>query len=236
MSLLLKGNKIERFINFKFVEKLKKMTGKQPTARDVAISTLENKVLQGVLGSNQIMKNQAEYGKLAVNGTENTYNETMNKKEVQEFKDVLYKEKKKEFDKYDVFGFPSINDSDVSLAIIRQIEENKKMLPLKDLEKIVKNLGEGYDFKLSKEIENYVPAELEEKIQVAAIEAAKKRKKISPEDVLDEKEKYAWDVYQFLSQSYNRGVALGTGNYFADLNELGRQIIEKYEPKEEREE
>ncbi len=215
---------------------------KKPTARDIARKTLEDKALQHVLANNHILENQASYGQIAVNGAKISYNEAMNSEKVRKIKDALYKEKLEKGRKLGVYGLPSITDYDVSTEVIEQIEENKSKLPLKDLEEIVKNIGNnfGYNlhkkFKLSKEIENYVPAKLEEKIQVAAIEAAKKGKKISPKDVLDEKEKYAWDVYQFLSQSYNHAVALSTCNYFADLNELGRQIMEKYEPKEKKKE
>jgi hypothetical protein len=64
------------------------------------------------------------------------------------------------------------------------------------------------------------------------IKAAQKKEKINPEDALNEEEKDALNVYEFLSQAYNRGVALRNCNYFADVNELGRMIKEKYEPKE----
>ena len=52
---------------------------RQPTQRDIAISTLENKVLQDVLSNNQILENQSLYGTLAVNGAKNTYREAMKK-------------------------------------------------------------------------------------------------------------------------------------------------------------
>ncbi len=214
---------------------------KQPTQREierdrikVARKTLEDTALQGVLSGNQILKNQSLYGQLAVNGAEKDYNETMNSEEARKFRDELYKKAKEEGDRLGVYGEPSINNYDVSKAIIRQLEENKLRLPLGDLEDIVKNLGQGsgYNFEFPKELSKYVPVKLQEKMQIAAIKAAEKGKKINPEDALNEEEKYALDVYDFLSKSYDRGVALGTCNYFADLNKLGEMIKKKYELKE----
>jgi hypothetical protein len=213
------------------------MENERPTAREIARKTLRDTALQGVLGSNQILEKQSLYGTLAVNGAKNTYNEAMNSEEARKFKDALYKQKQEKGKKLGVYGVPSINDYDVSTAIISQIEENKLRLPLRGLEDIVKNLGKdsGYNFELPKKLSNYVPAKLQEKMQIAAIKAAEKGKRINPEDVLNEEEKYALDVYEFLSEAYNRGVALKACNYFNDLNKLGEKIKENYEPKESKE-
>ncbi len=203
------------------------MENKQPTARDIAIKTLEDIALQGVLGVNEILENQSEYGTSAVNGAKNTYNEAMNSKEAREVKDILYKEKLEKGKEKGVYGVPSINDYDVSMFIREQIDENKFKLSLGDLEAIVKKLGEdfGYNFKLPTELRNYIPKKLHEKIQIAAIKAGKKE--INPGDVLNEKEMKALGFYDFLSKAYNHGVALKTCNYFGDLNALGEKMMEK---------
>jgi len=207
------------------------MENERPTQRGIARKTLENKVLQGVLGSNQIRKNQFLYGQLAVDGAENTYNGLMNTEEVKEVKDNLYKEKKEKGDELGVCGEPSVTNYDASVEIIEQLEENKSRLPLKDLGEIVKNIAGNfdYDFEVPKELSDYVPLEL----QIKLIKSKHENKK--PEDMLDEKEKDALKVYQLLSQAYNRGVSLRTSNYFVDLNELGKKIMEKYKPKESKE-
>lgn len=210
---------------------------RQPTQRDIAISTLENKVLQDVLSNNQILENQSLYGTLAVNGAKNTYREAMNSEEARAFKDVLYEKKLANGKKKGVYGMPSIDDYDVSTAIIDQLNENKRILSLGDLEDVVKNLGQssGYDFEVSEKIKKYVPAKLQEKMEIAAIKARYEKKEIDPRDALSEEEKYALDVYEFLSLSYDRGVALKACNYFADLNKLGKKIKENYEPKDSKE-
>ena len=210
---------------------------KQPTARDIARKTLENKVFQGVLGSNQILENQALYGQLAVSGSKNNYGEYMNSEGVQKIRKELYNQKKEEGDSLGVHGFPSVNDYDVSSAIIKQIEENKSRLSLKDLGEVVKNMAGDYkyDFEVPKDLMDYIPSELQEKINIAAYKAMKDGKKINPQDALNEKEKDAMNVYQLLSKSYNRGASLSNCDYFADLNEMGKMIIEKYASKKEEE-
>jgi len=211
------------------------MENKQPTPREIekkrrefAISTLENKVLQGVLSGNQILENQSLYGQLAVNGAENTYDKAMNSEEAREVRDNLREKAQEKGDQLNVYGRPSIGDYEVSTEILQQLEENKLRLPLKDLGEIVKSIAGDYkyDFEVPKELSAYVPLELEMKRQMA---------EINPENALTEKEKDALKVYQFLSEAYNRGVSLRTSNYFADLNELGKKIMEKYKPKDKKE-
>lgn len=216
------------------------MASKKPTPRDIARKTLEDTVLQGVLSVNHIQEDPYLYGQLAFNGAKNSYNEAMNSEKIREIKSALYKEKMKKGRELGVHGLPRIDDYDVSTAVIQQLEENKLKLSLKDLEEIVKNIAgnSGYNFELPKELGDYVPLELQEKMQKAAIESAEKGKKISLEDmnaVLNEEEKYALKAYKFLSEAYNRKVSLSTANYFADLNELGKEIMEKYPPKDKKE-
>lgn len=217
---------------------MEKANERQPTQREIATKTLENKALQSVLSSNQILEKQSLYGQLAVNGAKNTYNENMNSEGVRKVRDALYKEKLEKGKEKGVYGVPSINDYDVSMFIREQIDENKLKLSLGDLEAIVKKLGKdfGYNFKLPTELRNYIPKKLHEKIQIAAIKARKKE--INPGDVLNEKEMKALGFYDFLSKAYNHGVALKTCNYFGDLNALGEKMMEKMygsEPKESKE-
>ncbi|HUW43633.1 MAG TPA: hypothetical protein VMV95_01570 [Bacillota bacterium] len=217
----------------------KKLTPEQAKRERISVAkaTLENIALQGVLGSNQIIKNQALYGQLAVSGAENGYSGYMNTPEVQETRKGLQDQKKSEFDKYCVAGFPSINDGDVSLAIIKQLEGRKTVLPLRDLGEIVKSIAgnHNYDFEVPKELGDYVQSELQMKMQEAQLKAVREGTQIDPTSVLSEKEKDALQVYGLLSEAYNRGVSLSTCDYFSDFNQLGQMIAEKYKPKEKKE-
>jgi hypothetical protein len=207
-----------------------KLTPREREKKRVEISrkTLENIALQSVLSANQILENQSSYGDLAVNGAKKLYNEAMNSKEAREVRDNLCEKAQEKGDQLSVYGKPSIGDYEVSTEILQQLKENKLRLPLKDLGDIVKSLAGNYkyDFEVPKGLENYVPLELEMKRQMG---------EINPEDALTEKEKQALSVYNFLSEVYNRVVSLGTCDYLADLNELGRKMMKMYKPKESKE-
>ena len=200
--------------------------------REHARLTLENKVFQNVLGSNNTRSNPFLYGQLGIQGAESSYLEAMNSKEANEVRTRLYSTKKEQGDRLGVYGEPSVNNYDVSMDIIQQIESNKHILSLGELEGIVKGIAGdlGYDFNVPNELKDYVPKNLIEKIQIASLKAGKV---VDPKEVLSEQEFDALSVYQgILSQAYNRGVSLRTANYFGDLNGLGKQISEKYKPKE----
>ncbi len=193
-----------------------------------ARKTLENVALQSVLSANQILENQSLYGDLAVNGAKKLYNETMNSKEARGVRDNLREKAQEKGDQLNVYGRPSIGDYEVSTEVLQQLKENKLRLPLKDLGDLVKSFAGNYkyDFEVPKELENYVPLELEIKRQMG---------EINPEDALTEKETHALTVYNFLNEVYNRVVSLRTCDYLSDLNELGRKIIKMYGEKENKE-
>lgn len=201
---------------------------------NVARSTLENKVFQGVLGNNHLLKNPFLYGQLATNGAEDNYSEVMNNDEVGKIRKNLQDQSKSEGDKLGVYGMPLISDYEVSKHIIKQIEENKSTLPLKDLGEIVKSVASNYnyDFEVPKELADYVPFELQMKMQEAQLKAIREGTQIDPTSALDEKEKDALQVYGLLSDAYNRGVSLSNCGYFFDLNQLGQMMAEKYKPKD----
>ncbi|MEK6818959.1 MAG: hypothetical protein AABY10_03415 [Nanoarchaeota archaeon] len=223
--------------------KEKELTAEQirEKQREHARKTLENKAFQGVVGSNNVRSNPLMYGELGIGSAQSTYEDVMNSSEANQVRTNLYKTKKAQGDNFGVYGEPSVNNYDVSMEIIQQIETNKSILSLRDLEEIVKNIGEnmGYEFQVPDALKDYIPRELQEKIQMASIKLAREGKKIKAEDlidsVLDEKERDALAVYNgILSKAYDRGVSLKTANYFADINQLGKQISEKYRPKEEK--
>ena len=219
------------------MEKEKELTPEQirEKQKEHARKTLESKVFQGVVGSNHVRSNPFLYGQLGVQGAESTYEGAMNSQEFNEIRTDLYKTKKAQEDKLGVYGEPSVNNYDVNMNIINQVEENKAVLSLGELEGIVKEIGKDmkYNFEMPKELANYVPRELDEKIQLKSI---KEGRRVKPEEALNEQELEAMAVYQqILSPAYTRAVSLRTANYFADINQLGRQISEKYKPIEREE-
>lgn len=203
----------------------------------IAKKTLENKDFQNILGSNQVKSNPFMYGQLGVQGADSTYSEIMKGDLINKTRNNLINQKKNSGDSLGVYGQPSVSDYDVSIEIIQQIEENKKLLPLGELENITKEVAGGIEFEIPEELKNYNIKEIETKIQRAEIEEIRKGGKISPEKIqgsLTEEEIDAFDVYQALSQAYNRGAALNSveENYFSDINESLRQISGKYNAEE----
>ena len=207
---------------------------RQKSPIEIARQNLESIALQGIAGSNIILKNQAEYGTLGVQGGEATYGEAMKSEEIKEAKEAIYEERKKQGDELDVFGEPSApNNYDASARVIRQLQEYREFVPLKELGDIVKGIAPGLKFSVPAELENYVPRELFAKIQRAQLSG----KEVKLQDVLNEQEIDALAVYQgILSKAYNRAIALrvAQSGYFADLNQAASQISEKYKKLEKR--
>lgn len=204
-----------------------------------AKKTLEDKALQGVFGSNQVRSNPFLYGQIGVQGAEDAYNESIHGEKAQEIRKELYEKSKQEGDSQGVYGEPSIGNYEVSKQVANQIEENKIILPLGELEKMAKNVADGLESDIPEELKKYVPAEIQEKIIRANIEEAKKGKqfdtrKVVEKGVLTEEEADALGAYQALSQAYDRGTALSASNdnYFSDYNQTLSQISEKYKKDE----
>lgn len=200
---------------------------------DNAKKTLENKLFQDVLGSNQVKNNPFLYGQLASQGADSKYEESINTDEAKKIRDDLYGNKKRQGNALGVYGEPSISNYDVSLDIIQQVEENKKRLPLGELENVVKGVANGLQSGLPDELKEYVIVDIEEKIQKAQIGEFKRTGKIDPEKIkefLTEEEVDAFNTYQALSQAYNRGAALNSSqaDYFSDSNQILKNISEKY--------
>ena len=148
----------------------------------------------------------------------------MNGDQVRNLKDEEYNAKVKEGEALGVFGEPTYpTNYDVSFKISKILEESKMVLPLKDLEGIVKKVADGLELKVPKGLSEYVPHELFSKV-------AKARASGKKEDGLSEKEKDALNFYQILSQAYDRGIAYeaGKSGYFADINAAAEKISQKY--------
>ncbi|MCX6749141.1 MAG: hypothetical protein NTW17_00135, partial [Candidatus Pacearchaeota archaeon] len=137
-------------------EEVEKLRAQQ---RDFARKTLESKVFQNVLGSNQVRSNQSLYGSLGVQGAEATSSEVMGSNEATQARNTAYEKAKTRGDKLGIYGEPAITNYEVSAEMVEQIEEAKKRLSLEDLTQIVKGIATGLKFDLPEELKNYVPGE-----------------------------------------------------------------------------
>jgi hypothetical protein len=186
--------------------------------------SLEDIVYQTVRGANSLRTDPFKYGQLGLNAGENAYEKFDQNEKIRKLKDEIYNERLSQGKSLGVYGEPIYpTNYDVSVKIAQQVEQHKTLIPLKDLEEIVKKLGFGFDFSVPEQFKEIAPIQI---IQKTAAGAA-----------LNEYEKDALAIYQMLSEAYDRSVALKIGKegYFSDLNAMGKQISNKYAPKKEAE-
>lgn len=184
-------------------------------------NTLEDKFIQNTLGSNNVKNNPFMYGQLALQGANSTYDASMFSEEANKMRKEIYEQEKLQGQQLGVFGDPAYpSNYDVSLKIAKQVSEVMGLGKLGDLESAVQPLAGGFDFKVPEKLKNYSAYEL--------IVKAQKGEKLS------EDEQKALASQQILNSAYMRAVSLNASksNYFADLNEQGKQITESYKPKE----
>src|SRR3989338_2638535 len=201
--------------------------------REFARKTLENRVFQDIVGSGQVMAHQAEYGSRAVTAAKPAYDGAILSDEAREVRDRLYKEKREEGEKRGIYARPSIDDDAVEKDIIDQVDENKLLLPLKDLAEIVRGIDS--DLKaIPKELEAYVPAELARKIAVAHAKNPEGREEEIFRAALNEEEQIAFGLYQRLSGAYDavNAYRISGQGALAGVNGFIYQISEKYKKPE----
>ena len=209
-------------------KKESKSEERELTPRDIARRTLENKVFQGILGSNNVRSNPFLYGQLGAQGGETSYANAMSSPDAQKARSELYQKSKAKGDQLGVYGEPSIGNYEVSTDIIQQLEEEKQRLSLADLGEIVKGVASGFKFDVPEALKDYIPLELYQKAASSGKEDIR--------EALSEEEIDALATYErVLSPAYNRGAALraAQSGYFADITPIANQISEKYAPKEQ---
>ncbi len=197
--------------------------------KEHARKTLENKVFQEIVGSSEVMSNQSFYGHNMVQGAKPAYDDAINSEEILKIRKKLYSEKVKEAEEKGIHTYarPSINDYDVEIDVRTQIEENKPVLSIGELEDIVKNIAGDFGVKVPDVLRDYVP------LDILITKDGKKR----DEKELSETEKEARVFYSQLSQIYNRANAYKASekSRYADLVEPLVQIAEKYKKPEGKE-
>ncbi len=188
-----------------------------------AKKSLEDRVYQTVAGANHLKSQPFLYGQLGLSAGENAYNGFYGAEKLKKMRDEMFSQELEQGKRLGVYGEPIYpTNYEISKRIMSQIEEHKTVIPLKDLADIVKKTGQGFEFSVPDQFKGAIPFE----ILSRASQGAK----------LNEIEQDALGIYQLLSQAYDRSVSLKTGKdgYFSDLNEIGRQISEKYKKPEKK--
>jgi hypothetical protein len=184
--------------------------------REHAISRLEEKAFFGIVGSREILKNQALYGAIGVKNAEAAYDEGIYSEPSQQIRRELYAKKREEANQLGTYARPSVSDYDVEKEIIGTIELSKAELSLGDLEKVVKGFAGNLDLEVPEELRDYRATDLLEKQQ--------KKQEIT------EDEKKASFFYNQLSQIYNKLAAFKIleRDFFSDLTGPLKEISEEY--------
>jgi len=130
---------------------------KQLTLEETAKMTLEFKPHQDIIGANLAY---SEFGKQGESAYENFMN---NSKEVKQIQEKTYQEKKQQYKADGIVGEPSyFTYGDVSAQVKTQNKENKPFVLLGDLEKIVKQIANGFEFTLPENLKKYNSTKLGE--------------------------------------------------------------------------
>ena len=215
----------------------KELTQEERTAqrRAFARSTLENRVFQDIVGTGQIMANQAKYGSRAVEVAKPAYDGAILSDEAKKIRDSLYKQRREEGEKRGIYARPSIDDYAVEKDIKDQVDENKLVLPLKDLAEIVRGIDSSLKA-IPKELEAYVPAELARKIAIAQAKNPEAKQEEIFRVALNEEEQYAFGLYKRLSTAYDtvNAYRIAGQGALAEVNGFIDQVSEKYKKPEKK--
>lgn len=192
--------------------------------KNLTLSTLERTLIQETLGSNLIKNDPFKYGQIGLESANSAYNALMFGEEVQKMKQEKYQEKQKKYNEMGVADEPSYpSNGDISYELIRGLESVMQVSFLEDLEEGVKKVAPGLKYDLPEELKGL---SYEKVMKNATID---EEGKLNLESLSDNEQK-ALVSYQIYREAYRRGVAMNivNSNYFADLNEQAKQIMNSY--------
>lgn len=185
--------------------------------------SLESVVLQEAYAGNTIKSQPHIYGQIGHAGGEAAYNSAMNSDEAKKIREGLYTQKYLEGKKAGVAGEPVITNYDISMKLMQQINEVLSIAKISELEKYAKAIGAKLDFKVPEELKNVdlykLPLDKEGKLD---------------EEKLSEKQADALNMKIMLDQAYKNATIKNATEkaYFFEANQFGKEIQEKYGPKE----
>ena len=184
--------------------------------------TLSSKFLQNVLGSN-LTQNKDEWGEMGKIIGAQAYSKVTKDEKFLEEKQSIYDNKKREYEQLGVYGDPAISNPDVSAKIMQQLEEVLTVATLEELGKYAKEIGAKIDFEIPEELKKY------SKMEILQKHVDPKTGQLDPKK-LTEQDKFVMEYQEKLADIYKRACSVNTmdSNYFADLNQAGKQLTERY--------
>ena len=206
--------------------KEKELTPEEHRALNVK-NTLESKLMQNIVGGNQVKKNPFVYGQLGLQGGEQTYLDAKSDEDFHNQRKAMYDQSLKQKEQLGIAEEPSYpTDYQVVAQMMTGLQEVQAMAKLSELEKYAKAVGADLDFE--------VPEELKDISEADIIIEAKEKGALTEKGLnlskLDKKYNDAYHIKELLTKSYERACALNAGqtNYFTDLNQMGKQIVDEY--------
>lgn len=182
------------------------------------MQTLQNNSL--FLGANNL-KN--DYGKEGSNIADSF----MNSEDVLKAKQQKLEEQRKEAEDMGIGYSPEMPTNYELIKNAKKMSQGAmQTLTLGNLEKMTKTVNPGLDFDVAKNFKDKTYMDLNDAIKKANGDPQK----------LDEKSKDLLQYHQILSQAYEKGnvMALMQNSYLSEYNQIGKQLAEKYKPKEEK--
>ena len=209
------------------LEDFNKMTDEQTREeiiRQGLIENLEDKLSQGLVGSNRVLNPQEtfKYGQLGVQSAQVTHDNLVSGDGFKQLMEEEYQARLEKKAKYRLSGepnYPTVYEQTEKRA--EMLEQSKQLLPLGELAEIVYSVAGKFGFKLpelSEELSGYTATELDRK-------SKSKRG-------LTKREEAALVLYSHLSQTYDRGISdeASWANRYEDANEAIAEIAKKYQP------
>ena len=185
--------------------------------------TLENRLFQDVLGSNQVLSNPFMFGELGMQGANGSYSEATAGEAFNQERQSVYSGMKSQYQQMGIYGEPAMpSNADISARLVQQVKEVSAIATLGELEKYSKEIGAKIDFEIPEKLKNASYMD----IMIAMKEEGRDKPK-------DDYEAAVLGMHQTLTGFYERACSVNSiqSSYFTDLNQMGSQISEMYAPK-----
>ncbi len=191
-------------------------------------NTLEHKIMQDVVGGNAVQQNPYMLGQLGLQSGKQTYLEAKLSDGFNEKRREVQAAEIMEQQRLGIAENPTISDYHVVKAYMNQLNEIQALATLEELEYHAKEVNAKLDYE--------VPEDLKKISEYGMMMEAKEKGLIDEAGrvniaKLGDKYILAMEFKQNLTQAYERACAVNSaqGNYFADISQEGKKLVEAYE-------
>jgi hypothetical protein len=202
--------------------------------KEVALKTLENKVMQNIIGGAEVKQQRSLYGELGYSNANKIYNNTKTEEDFNNKRNEFYKERLDNKDSRNPEEISYPTDYEIVESYLKQKDEAIGTLSLGDLEDLIINSTDNL-LKENNSSSELIPKNLREFSYEDIIKKIKENGEINESgeinlDKLGKDEKYALNFYNLLSTAYTRLCAfnLNKSSYFSDIKDNFDELSERY--------